>query len=182
VDLAALLVGVARGSGLAPRAVRVGDRIERLDLEHFEREGVELDAVRPITDALAELSAHLRPGSMRYLVSDFLTPHAPDALVRVLARNAGSLALVQVLAEQDRVPRAGAALRLLDAEIGDAMDLVVDERAVARYVERLARLESALADECKRCSATFVTLVADAPLEDLARGPLSVRGVLEPRR
>jgi hypothetical protein len=118
---------------------------------------------------------------MRYLVSDFLMPHAPDALVRVLARQAGSLALVQVLAREDRAPRAGAALRLVDAETEHALDLVVDRGAVARYAERLGRLESGLADECRRCSATFVSLVADTPLEVLARERLTAGGVLEPR-
>lgn len=183
VDLAALLAAAARAEGYHVRLVALGARAEAIPLEKFDAAGSDFAEAGALAGALAEAGSGLvRSGSLRILVSDFLSPFDASALVRPLAARAGALACVRVLSREDAAPVAGEALRLRDAESGETLDLVVDERAVALYRERLARLTDALATECRRAGATFATLVAgDEQLDAACREVLLPMGLLAPR-
>lgn len=182
VDLAALLAAAARAEGHHVRLVLLGARAEVVPLERFDAEGSEFEGVGTLASALADAgSGLLRAGSLRVLVSDFLSPFDAASLVRPLAARAGALACVRVLSREDAAPVAGEARRLRDAETGETLDVVVDERAVALYRERLERLGESLSTECRRAGASFDTLVASEPLDALCRDRLAPAGVLAPR-
>ena len=178
VDLAAVFVGAARAAGCEVRLHSLGDHNERVELLRFEREGFELDGRRPLGEAVDELAPRLAPGSLRLVVSDFLSPHRADSLVRAAARETGALLLVQVLSRTDREPEVGQALRLTDAESDEALDLVVDEHARERYLRRLSTLGEALGSEAVRVGGRFLTLGADGGLRDCVRDGLVAEGVL----
>ena len=180
VDLAAVLLGAARASGFEVALLALGERPERLDPDHFLAAGLEPSARTPLAGALREAGALLRPGSLRLLLSDFLSPHEAPALVRTLAQRAGAFALVQLLSRFDAEPLAGEALRLVDAESGETVDLVVDERARTRYLARLSRLSRALETETHRAGGTFLLLRADEPLRASCREGLVRTGILAP--
>ena len=131
---------------------------------------------------LAELlHDHLVPlkrQAVRIVVSDFLFPHDPAALVRRLASEASALWLVQVLSDWEAAPTALGGRRLNDIETGDQADLVLDRQAVAGYLGRLAALQQELLRNCRRAHATFVSLVADRGLAALCRNDLCAAGVL----
>ena len=128
----------------------------------------------------AGLGALLRPGALRVVVSDFLFPHDPRALVRSLGARGGGLALVQVLAREEREPDFASALRLTDCETDATLDQVVDRGAVERYRARLERLVSALDDECRRAGARFASLTAGAELDAFCRDALVPAQILVP--
>lgn len=178
VDVAAMLSLAARGAGFQSVIALAGDRPEIVDVERFEEAGVEFEARTPWPPALSAAIATLRSGSMRVLVSDFLFPHDPGELVRTLAVRGGGLVLVQVLATGDAHPEAGLALRLLDAESNASRDLVLDRRAVERYLERLERLTRGLHEECRRAGARFVRVEAGTALASVAR-TLAQAGILD---
>jgi len=181
VDLTALLALSARGAGFQVRVLRLGARAEPVDLDAFLREGLALAGTAPLAATWPEALARLAPGGLRLALSDFLTPHEAAPLVRGLASRAARIGLIQLLAPEDaRPPADGAALRLVDAESGATRELARDGAAVERYLARLERLASELARECVRVAGVFTTLVADAPLAELARGPLVEAGVLVP--
>lgn len=181
VDLAALLLSAARGSGFELRLVAVGDRPELCEPERFEARGLELDGVLPLERGLEAARGLLRPGCLRILISDFLSPHEAPRVVRSLAAQAGGLILLQVLAEEDARPPEGAALRLTDSETGERSDLVLDRVVLAVYRRRLRRLADDLQRECRRVGGGFRTLVADRDLEAICRDQLAPAGVLVPR-
>jgi len=180
VDVAAVIVAAARASAFETAVIVLGERPERLDGAALCDAGVEADGRTPLATALREASVLLRPGTLRILVSDFLSPHEPRVLVRTLAQGAGALALVQVLSRSDADPRAGEALRLVDAETDESVDLVVDERARARYLARLGRLVRGLESECVRAGGAFASLRADVSLATDCREGLVRSGVLTP--
>jgi uncharacterized protein (DUF58 family) len=181
VELAALLACAARGDGFEVRLFRLGEQVERLDLQRFLESGLELADAARLQAGVAELGARLVPGSLRLLLSDFLTPHSAAPLVRGLAQRAARLCLVQLLAPEDARPdAAGEALRLVDAESGATLDLARDEPAVARYLERLERLSTELERECVRAGGLFRSLVLDRPVAELARSELAQAGLLVP--
>jgi uncharacterized protein (DUF58 family) len=181
VDLAALLAHVAREDGAQAVVVALGSVPRQVSLDELTRDGLELDDRTPFEATLRAASALQRHGAVCVVLGDFLFPHEPRALVRPLAARAGALAFVQVLAPDESAPRAGAAHRLVDCESEQTLDLVLDAPTVTRYRARLQNLIAGLESECRRAQARFVSLVADEPLEALARERLAPCGLLAPR-
>lgn len=179
-DLTALLAGCARADGLGVRLLVLGERAERVPLERFEAEGLALEGHTPLPRVLEDARGGLRPGTLRVLVSDFLSPHDPERLVRPLAAGAGGLALVQVLGAADAAPPVGEALRLEDVESGERLDLVLDARTVEGYRTRLRNLQDGLAREVRRAGGVWAPLVADVGLEEHCRERLFPEGLLLP--
>lgn len=178
VDVAGILSLAARSAGFQAAVALAGDRPEIADAERFEAAGVEFTARTAWPPTLTAALATLRAGSMRVLVSDFLFAHDARELVRPLAARGAGLAFVQVLGVADVRPEAGAALRLVDSESDSSRDLVLDRRAVERYLERLERLTQGLHEECRRAGARFVRLEAGASLAEAARD-LTRAGILD---
>lgn len=181
VDLAALIAMGARRDGCAARIVAIGDRPRPVEIDELLGAGIEFEARAPSDATIHEASELVRRGSMVVLVSDFLYPHDARALLAPLSARAGALACVQVLASAERAPSTGSAQRMIDCESGREVDLVVDSHAVAGYRRRLAALIEGLERECRRAHAAFASLTADREIETLARGELTLAGVLAPR-
>ncbi len=180
VDLVAFFDAAARGAGLRTRVLRLGARPERLEPDRFLAEGVTCDDAAPLGHGLAALAPLLRPDSVRVLVSDLLSPGDAAGHVRELAARAGGLGVVQVLGERDARPEVGDTVRLVDAESGEPVDLVLDRRTVEAYLARLARLESAWAEAVQRRGGLFARTLASEPLDLVARGALLRAGIVEP--
>jgi len=180
VDLAGLIVSVARREGFTTSLLLLVDRPERLEQHLFRSLGVAFEATLPLVRCVREAVGLLRPGSLRVFVSDFLSPHVPEELVRTLARGAGGLALLQTVAESDLEPPRETALRLFDSESEEELDLVIDDRIRGRYLARLDRLIDGLRVECLRHGATFAQLRAGTPLEEHCRETLMREGFLAP--
>jgi hypothetical protein len=142
------------------------------DIERF----IECDAR---LSALEGQHVPLRHRSLRVVVSDFLFPHDPDALVSRLARDSAMLAIVQFTLREESAPTAEGARRLVDVESGGELDLVIDDEAVREYRARFSRLRLGLSSAARRVGARFAHVVAGTTVRDVAR-ELAVAGVLEP--
>jgi len=129
--------------------------------------------------ALEAAHLPLRRRSLRIVVSDFLFPHDADALVGRLARDAASLAIVQLTLREEAEPGALGGRRLIDVEDRGAIDMVLDEAAVRDYRARFGRLRLALSRAARRSGARFVHVVAGTPVREVARS-LARAGVLDP--
>ena len=180
VDLATFFARCARAEGQHVSVIAFGDEPRVLGVDELERNGLDFDGRTPLFEALRAAMPLLRPSSQRIVVSDFLSPFEAPALVRSLAARSGPLTLVQLLAPIDREPPRGRALRLVDAENGTTLDLVLDPDTVARYVERRERLSAELARECRRVSGTFCELGSEHPVGPLVRDALAPAQVVAP--
>ena len=158
--------------------ISLGDRVEAIERERLLREGLELEGAMRLTHLLPEAGALLRPGALRILLSDFHFPHDAGSLVRALRPGPGGGLLVQVLSKDDAEPEPGRALRLVDAETDEALDLVVDEGLAERYRERTLRLRAALEDACVVNGASFLSLPVGEDIDGVCRASLARRGVL----
>lgn len=117
----------------------------------------------------------LASGAERLLISDGLCPDGPAAVVRRLAGEAGSLALVQVLTRSELDPAVHGAVRLVDVEGGEA-DVVADAALLAGYRQRLARLQDGWRQTLHGRGAGLLTVVVEDGLDGAIRG--LVRGGL----
>ena len=119
---------------------------------------------------------------VRVVVSDFLFPHDPDALVRALIRGSDAAKLVQVLSPFEADPPELGGRRLTDPEADEAAEVTLDRAAVRAYRGRLRALNDGLSRACRRLGATFATVVAGPGLEAVCRDVLCPAGVLGVRR
>jgi uncharacterized protein (DUF58 family) len=129
--------------------------------------------------ALEEVRLPFRRRSLRVIVSDFLFPHDPDALVSVLARDSAWLAIVQLTLREEAEPAVEGGRRLVDVEGRGEVDLVIDEAAIQDYRARFGRLRLGLSRAARRAGARFAHVVAGTPVRQMARD-LTAAGVLEP--
>lgn len=134
------------------------------------------------TSSLAELLGEnllpLKNQAVRIVISDFLFPHDPAALVRRLAAGASTLWLIQLLYAWEADPTPLGGRRLIDAETAGEIDLYLDRKAIEGYRQRLGSLQQELARNGRRVHAPFVTLIADRGLPALCRDDLCAAGIL----
>lgn len=168
--LAALCATLAERDGGRPRLWGMTDRAHGLgsDWRGGLRRLVCAGAAGPACPGAPALAA----GAERILISDGLCPEGPAAIVRRLGAEAGSLCLVQVLTKSELAPSPLGAVRLVDVEGGEA-DLIADQRAIATYRERLARLQAGWATALSGRGAGLCTLAVedgfDAAVRHLVR-------------
>jgi uncharacterized protein (DUF58 family) len=133
-----------------------------------------------LDELIAENVVPLKRQSVRIVISDFLFPHDPDAIVRRLSRESGALWLVQLLNAWEADPSPSEGRRLIDVETAGQIDLILDRKTVASYRERLGRLQEGLRRGCRRVHGRFVPLIADRGLSSLCRQDLCAAGLLVP--
>lgn len=180
-QLGALFAILAARLGARPSLVMLNDDVPLVPLGS---DGVDLLYARPFTarctlpQLLERGVVPLRNQAVRIVISDFLFPHDPAALIRRLATGASILWVVQVLSEWEAAPTPLGGRRLIDLESAAECDLMIDRRAIATYLERLKLLTDELIRNCRRVHATFVNVIAERGLETLCRTELAAAGML----
>jgi len=158
---------VITSCGAQPEPLRIAEDVERF----LACEGT--------LSALEDGHLPVRRRSLRVVVSDFLFPHDPDALVSRLARDCAWLAIVQLTLRDEAEPTVEGGRRLVDVEGRGEIDFVIDQAAVDDYQARFGRLRLGLSTAARRVGARFAHVVAGTPVRQVARG-LATAGVLEP--
>lgn len=179
-QLAALFALLSGRMGGRPALVPLQDGpIGPLGLDALERLArFPFEARTSMDELLANHRVPLRRRAIRIVISDFLFPHDPAALVRRLAADASGLWVIQLLTAWEADPPAPGGRKVVDIETAHECDLVLDRSAVAAYRARLGALQAELLKNCRRAHATFATLVADRGLATLCREDLCACGVL----
>ncbi len=131
-----------------------------------------------LPELLADGNVPLKPQAVRIVISDFLFPHDPDALIRRLAAGASALWVIQILHAWEADPAELGGRRLIDIEGGAYTDMLINRKAITAYKERLARLQAELTRACRRAHARFVILIADRGLAAVCREELCAAEML----
>ncbi|MBK8978806.1 MAG: DUF58 domain-containing protein [Planctomycetes bacterium] len=121
----------------------------------------------------------LRRGGLRALISDLLRPADPMRSLAPLAEGAAHLFVVQVLDDWELEPAREGPRTLLAADADERADLALDERTIAAYRARLARLVDDVGDAVRRFGGTHAVVRAAAPGVMFA-GDLLRAGMVEP--
>ena len=175
-----LFASAARRQGFSVRVIPVGDAPAQLDLEQLQTTGLEFTGRRPLSETLGIAREFTRAGTLRILISDFLSDLDAASMIRGLAMRAGGLMLFQVLSSEDAHPLVGSALRMEDAETGALRDVVLDAKTVGDYLGRLHRLTEALEIETRRAAANFMCIEAGESFDDVCRYRLARAGWIVP--
>lgn len=182
-QLASTLTLLGGNLGGRPSLIPITDNtpLEPLPLESLDR----LDTLpfvgrRSLREALDARAVPLKRQTVRVVISDFLFPHDPDALLRHLAGDASVLWVLQVLNAWEARPTAVGGRKLLDLETQEEANLQVVEKTIAEYSARLLALQQELARACRRVHATFAILIAERGLTDLCANELCAAEILRP--
>lgn len=182
IQLTTALTEISARLGGQPLVHRVSDepsapfKLSELDrLDELPNDGhqslVEVATQRPLP---------LKHRSVRIVISDFLFPHDPDRLIRVMARDAAALWLIQVLDPSEADPQALGGRRLRDIETDEQIDIFLDEPSIAEYRRRLSALQQDLAKSCRRAGGTLVSITSNQKMLSACATQLCESGLLTP--
>jgi len=122
-----------------------------------------------------------RRQGMRVLISDLLWMGEPLAVLQSLAQGAASLVVAQTLAVVDANPLEWAErgrVRLLDSETDEQREIFIDDGAIRRYRDALARHQQNWHRACRQIGAVMVNVVAEEAVADWNLEALVKAGVL----
>src|SRR5215510_694805 len=120
-----------------------------------------------------------RRQGMRVLISDLLWLGEPLAVLQSLAQGAASIVVAQTLAVDDANPPERGRVRLIDSETDERREIFIDDGAIRRYREALARHQQNWYRACRQIGAVMVNLIAEEVVADWNLEALVKAGVLK---
>lgn len=115
-------------------------------------------------EAFSQTPPKLRRQGQRIFVSDLLWLGEPLQLLQQLSQNAASVVVIQLLSETDLAPPERGRIRLIDSETEEQREIFIDDAAINRYRDALARHQQNWHQACRKVGATFIELVAEPVL------------------
>lgn len=117
-------------------------------------------------EAFTRIQPKFRRQGMRVLISDLLWATDPLRALQHHAQGASSVIIVQVMAEADINPPDRGRVRLVDSETGEQREIFIDEGAIRRYRDALARHQQNWHSACRQIGAVMVNAVAEQIVAD----------------
>jgi len=112
------------------------------------------------------------------IVSDFLDDQGCERALQYLADYGHELMLLQIWADEDRVPPWTGELDLRDAETGAGLKLDFDEKSRQRYTHAFDEYAAAIQTMAHRSGGRYAGVATSQPLESVIFGDLiRVRGI-----
>lgn len=180
VDLAQTFALLARASSARLVLHGIDDGHVPLEAAAFERDGVRFTARAPLGEALRGACSRAPRAALFVVVSDFLVEADAKTLIGPMHGRRVRPLLLQVLSDFERDPGAerGVPTRLEDVEGDEALDVVIDARAVERYARRLDALQAGLRTQARRGGGEFCSVAPSVDLEGELFLPLLDSGIL----
>jgi len=167
IGLAAVFAIAAENAGCTHNAWMARDRIEPVangsNRPSLWR-SLDFDFHGNPSESFIRTPPKFRRQGMRVLVSDLLWLGEPLVILQSLAQNAASLVIVQTLAVDDANPSRWAErgrVRLVDSETGEQREIFIDDAAISRYRDALARHQQNWHRACRQIGAAMVSVVAE---------------------
>ena len=140
--------------------------------------GAEAKGRRSLGDRTRELVGRRVPRGMTVLVSDFLDPEGPAAVLRCLQRPSLELNLIQVLAPEELDPQLDGDLVLEDLETSTRVEVSTSLELLTAYRRRARAFVALWADDARRRGAAFASFRSDEALETVCLSGLLREGIL----
>jgi uncharacterized protein (DUF58 family) len=129
-------------------------------------QSIELDFRGNTAEAFTHAPPAFRRQGMRALISDLLWMDEPLAVLQRLAQGASGVAVVQVLAEADVNPKERGRVRLVDSETDEQREIFIDDAAIRRYRDALARHRQNWHRACRQAGAVMIDVIAEEIVAD----------------
>jgi uncharacterized protein (DUF58 family) len=142
-------------------------------------QSLDLDFRGNPVEAFMRAQPRFRRQGMRALISDLLWLGEPMAVLQVLSQGAASLVVVQTLASADADPPERGRVRLLDSETDERREIFIDDAAIRRYRDALARHQQNWHSACRQVGAVMVNVIAEDLVADWNLESLVKAGVMK---
>ena len=142
-------------------------------------QSLDLDFRGNTAEAIMRTQPRFRRQGMRALISDLLWLGEPMAVLRSLAHGASSVVVAQTLASVDADPPERGRIRLLDSETDERREIFIDDNAIRRYRDALARHQQNWHSACRQIGAVMVNVIAEDLAADWNLESLVKAGVLK---
>ncbi|MEP7340048.1 MAG: DUF58 domain-containing protein [Acidobacteriota bacterium] len=130
-------------------------------------------------ESLARVPPRLRRQGLRVFLSDLLWLGEPLQLLQQLSQNAAAVVVVQLLADADANPPERGRVRLIDSETDQQQEIFIDDAAINRYRNALARHQQNWYSACRQAGATMVEMIAEQVAANWNPEALIKAGVLK---
>lgn len=127
-------------------------------------EGFKFDFRENPTESFSRVPPKLGRQGQRIFISDLLWLGEPLLLLQQLSHNAASVVVIQLLAEADIAPPERGRLRLIDSETEEQREIFIDDAAISRYRDALARHQQNWHRACRQVGAVLIEMVAETTL------------------
>jgi uncharacterized protein (DUF58 family) len=138
-------------------------------------EGIAAMRARGTTDYMAVVREFISSYAQRGLliiISDFLDDHGCERAIQHLGDYGHELMLLQLWADEDRVPPWSGELELQDAETGAALKLDFDDQARGRYTRAFDEYSAVLQTLALRSGGRYAGIATSQSLESVIFGEL----------
>src|SRR5215475_8864962 len=142
-------------------------------------QSLDLDFRGSPAEAFTRTPPRFRRQGMRVLISDLLWLGEPAVVLQILAHGAASLVVAQTLASVDANPPERGRVRLLDSETDERREIFIDDGAIRRYRDALARHQQNWHSACRRIGAVMVNVIAEDLVADWNLEALVKAGVMK---
>jgi uncharacterized protein (DUF58 family) len=142
-------------------------------------QSLDLDFRGNPVESFTQTPPRFRRQGMRVLISDLLWLGEPEAVLQSLAHGASSLVVAQTLASADANPPERGRVRLLDSETDERREIFIDDKAIRRYRDALARHQQNWHSACRQIGAVMVNVIAEELVADWNLEALIKAGVLK---
>ena len=106
------------------------------------------------------------------IISDFLDDGSCAKALQYVADYGNEIMLIQLWADQDRIPPWQGEVEMVDAESGEKLRIQVDEAARAKYTEGFDRFSAELREIAIRNQGKYAGIPTSMPLDDAIFGEL----------
>lgn len=118
------------------------------------------------------IAGRLRPGTLRIILSDFMTTQPVPAVLRTLGANAARTIVLRVLGPWEANPSEQQLHTLRDVEREVEHPVHTDADVVARYQGRMQQIDQSITTFCARSASSYARIVADGTITDVLRNDL----------
>ena len=156
----------ARSGGILARLFSAGEGIRRL--EHPDQ--LQFGPSRSVLFTRPRVAmAGMRRAAVRMVISDFMDPAEPSAVIRAAAAGCARLVVLQILGPWEADPPTEGPVTLNNVETGGQRDVHINHRTLQQYNRRLQALEETVREETLKCGGIPLKVVAESGLEEVLR-------------
>jgi uncharacterized protein (DUF58 family) len=124
-------------------------------------DNLEFDFRANPVEGFTRVPPKFRRQGIRALISDLLWLGEPNRVLQQLAHGASSVFVVQVLAAADVNPQERGRVRLVDSETDEKRMIFIDDAAIKRYRDALARHQQNWLRACRQAGAVLIEIVSE---------------------
>lgn len=130
-------------------------------------ENLPMEGETTLAEGCRRFALQQKKGGVVILLSDLMDPQGYEEGLKRLLQNRNDLYLMQTLSPQELDPQLVGALRLLDVETGEPVEITVTEELLNTYLRRLRAFQGGLRDFSKRYGIHYMPVSSDLSIEKL---------------